>query len=214
MCEIETAAPETPVLPPELFLLKLGEVVLKGLNRSHFEDKLMANVRPPPPAPAAPSASTPARAPSMWSPRAASRIWTPSTGPAARSSASSAWSGPSPARRAWPPSWRPPGSTWPRSLRDRPQDFKVESKRADKTLPLKLHPALPAGGRALLHRAFPKTAGQRPRPGAHGLRGDPGAGRPTSTAPPSPAPGACLWAWAARPSPCSPAASTAPWPPG
>ena len=44
MCEIETAAPETPVLPPELFLLKLGEVVLKGLNRSHFEDKLMANV--------------------------------------------------------------------------------------------------------------------------------------------------------------------------
>ena len=44
MCEIETAAPETPILPPELFLLKLGEVVLKGLNRSHFEDKLMANV--------------------------------------------------------------------------------------------------------------------------------------------------------------------------
>ena len=29
MCEIETAAPETPILPPELFLLKLGEVVLK-----------------------------------------------------------------------------------------------------------------------------------------------------------------------------------------
>ena len=45
MCEIETAAPETPVLPPELFLLKLGEVVLKGLNRRSFEDKLVSNVR-------------------------------------------------------------------------------------------------------------------------------------------------------------------------
>ena len=28
----------------EIILCKLGEVVLKGLNRSHFEDKLMANV--------------------------------------------------------------------------------------------------------------------------------------------------------------------------
>ena len=30
---------------PEIFLLKLGEVVLKGLNRRSFEDKLMSNVR-------------------------------------------------------------------------------------------------------------------------------------------------------------------------
>ena len=29
----------------EIFLLKLGEVVLKGLNRRSFEDKLMSNVR-------------------------------------------------------------------------------------------------------------------------------------------------------------------------
>ena len=29
----------------EIFLLKLGEVVLKGLNRRAFEDKLMSNVR-------------------------------------------------------------------------------------------------------------------------------------------------------------------------
>ena len=29
----------------EMFLLKLGEVVLKGLNRRSFEDKLMNNVR-------------------------------------------------------------------------------------------------------------------------------------------------------------------------
>lgn len=32
-------------IPQELFLLKLGEVVLKGLNRSVFEDRLTANVR-------------------------------------------------------------------------------------------------------------------------------------------------------------------------
>ena len=29
----------------ELILLKLGEVVLKGLNRHTFEDKLLANIR-------------------------------------------------------------------------------------------------------------------------------------------------------------------------
>ena len=32
-------------IPGELFLLKLGEVVLKGLNRKAFEDKLLGNVR-------------------------------------------------------------------------------------------------------------------------------------------------------------------------
>ena len=31
--------------PQEIFLLKLGEVVLKGLNRRSFEDKLVSNVR-------------------------------------------------------------------------------------------------------------------------------------------------------------------------
>ena len=29
----------------EMILLKLGEVVLKGLNRRTFEDKLLANIR-------------------------------------------------------------------------------------------------------------------------------------------------------------------------
>ena len=29
----------------EILLLKLGEVVLKGLNRRSFEDKLVSNVR-------------------------------------------------------------------------------------------------------------------------------------------------------------------------
>mgnify|MGYP000317346990 CR=1 FL=1 len=29
----------------EIILLKLGELVLKGLNRLHFEDKLIANAK-------------------------------------------------------------------------------------------------------------------------------------------------------------------------
>ena len=29
----------------EIILLKLGELVLKGLNRRSFEDKLLANIR-------------------------------------------------------------------------------------------------------------------------------------------------------------------------
>ena len=29
----------------EIILLKLGEVVLKGLNRRSFEDKLVSNIR-------------------------------------------------------------------------------------------------------------------------------------------------------------------------
>ncbi len=37
---------QTPAIPQgEMLLLKLGEVVLKGLNRRCFEDKLIANVR-------------------------------------------------------------------------------------------------------------------------------------------------------------------------
>ena len=39
MTNLEHNAP-----PREILLLKLGEVVLKGLNRKSFEDKLLANV--------------------------------------------------------------------------------------------------------------------------------------------------------------------------
>ena len=39
----EATAPQSA--PQEIFLLKLGEVVLKGLNRRSFEDKLVSNVR-------------------------------------------------------------------------------------------------------------------------------------------------------------------------
>lgn len=31
----------------EVLLLKLGEVVLKGLNRRRFESRLLANLQPP-----------------------------------------------------------------------------------------------------------------------------------------------------------------------
>lgn len=44
MSSIEQTTPAAPAVG-ELFLLKLGEVVLKGLNRRSFEDKLVSNVR-------------------------------------------------------------------------------------------------------------------------------------------------------------------------
>ena len=37
--------PSAPPVGDEIFLLKMGEMVLKGLNRRSFEDKLIANVR-------------------------------------------------------------------------------------------------------------------------------------------------------------------------
>ena len=46
----------------EMILCKLGEVVLKGLNRRSFEDKLIGNLRS-----AAISVSIPNKAPSMSS---------------------------------------------------------------------------------------------------------------------------------------------------
>ena len=56
----------------EIILLKLGELVLKGLNRRSFEDKLQANIhrRLHP--------YTPASRPPMWSPRTtAATCWGP-----------------------------------------------------------------------------------------------------------------------------------------
>ena len=37
--------PMTPPAGDEIFLLKMGEMVLKGLNRRSFEDKLIGNLR-------------------------------------------------------------------------------------------------------------------------------------------------------------------------
>ncbi len=37
--------PNTPPVGDEIFLLKLGELVLKGLNRHTFEERLMGNAR-------------------------------------------------------------------------------------------------------------------------------------------------------------------------
>ena len=35
----------TPPVGDEIFLLKMGEMVLKGLNRRSFEERLMGNAR-------------------------------------------------------------------------------------------------------------------------------------------------------------------------
>lgn len=37
--------PMTPPAGDEIFLLKMGEMVLKGLNRRSFEEKLMSNAK-------------------------------------------------------------------------------------------------------------------------------------------------------------------------
>ena len=37
--------PNTPPVGDEIFLLKMGEMVLKGLNRRTFEERLMGNAR-------------------------------------------------------------------------------------------------------------------------------------------------------------------------
>ncbi len=155
MCEIETAAPETPVLPPELFLLKLGEVVLKGLNRSHFEDKLMANV---------------AR---RLRPLGTFRIYTrqstiyvePQSGVTDMDAVYHACSqifGIVSVVRAVPCEKSVPAIVETAKLYLAPEfacakDFKVESKRADKRFPLNSIQLSQQVG-SLLHRAFPKVA--------------------------------------------------------
>ena len=48
----------------EIILLKLGEMVLKGLNRRSFEDKLQANLHRR----SASSGCTPGSRPPTWSP--------------------------------------------------------------------------------------------------------------------------------------------------
>ena len=165
MCEIETAAPETPVLPPELFLLKLGEVVLKGLNRSHFEDKLMANV---------------AR---RLRPLGTFRIYTrqstiyvePQSGVTDMDAVYHACSqifGIVSVVRAVPCEKSVPAIVETAKLYLAPEfarakDFKVESKRADKRFPLNSIQLSQQVG-SLLHRAFPYVHGPT-LPGAGGL---------------------------------------------
>ena len=46
--EFKYIAKNQPMTPPagdEIFLLKMGEMVLKGLNRRTFEERLMGNAR-------------------------------------------------------------------------------------------------------------------------------------------------------------------------
>ena len=55
----------------EIVLIKNGELALKGLNRSSFEDVLIKNMRP-----WAPSSLPRVKAPLWWSRRTRTRTWT------------------------------------------------------------------------------------------------------------------------------------------
>ena len=97
--------------PQEIFLLKLGEVVLKGQNRQSFEDKLLANVR--------------RRVKNCGSFQCSLRQSTIYVEPQGEDCDMEAawdacrqvfgiapWPGPCPVKRQWTPLWRPPGPIW------------------------------------------------------------------------------------------------------
>ncbi len=126
--------PSAPPVGDEIFLLKMGEMVLKGLNRRTFEERLMAT-------PAAgckstaSSASTPASPSPTWSPRRPGATW---TGPLPPSPACSGWwacPGPRPAKKT-PEAILETAKTYLHDDLMAARTFKVESKRSDKTFPL------------------------------------------------------------------------------
>lgn len=59
----------------DMILLKLGELVLKGLNRRNFEDKLVANAQRRL-KPLGSFGCTPSSPPCTWSPRGRAATWT------------------------------------------------------------------------------------------------------------------------------------------
>ena len=177
----------------EIILLKLGEVVLKGLNRRSFEDKLTSNVR--------------RRLTRCGSFRVYSKQSTIYVEPQGEDcDLDGAYAA---CRQVF-------GIVAATRARSCPKDkdaifhcarnylgaqlqaartFKVETKRADKKFPMNSMEISQYVGRSC---ASTWRSGRR---------------RPTSTAPARAGPGACPSAWAAPPSASSPAASTARRPP-
>lgn len=191
----------------EMFLLKMGEIVLKGLNRSTFEGRLHSNLTPAAeairqiqdsPAPIHRLCGTGGRGlrpgGSLGGLVPCLRRGHPLPGAVA-------------ARRPWTPSSTPAGTTWETRSPWRAA-FKVESKPRIKSSP-DLHPDLP-GNRRPPGGAYPDTAVVSITPTTRSMWRS-GRTGPLSTAPPSWERGACPQGWAARPPCCSPGASTAPW---
>ena len=179
----------------EMILCKLGEVVLKGLNRRSFEDKLIGNLR--------------RRTAKCGNFRIYSKQSTIYVEPVNdESDLTAAYAackqvfGVIAVSRALP--CEKDVQAIIRTAKDylapefaRAKDFKVESKRADKTFPLtSIQLSQQVGG--ALHQAFPRCSSRS------------ATTRPTSTDPPRRVRADCPSAWAAAPCRCSPAASTRP----
>ena len=155
----------------DIFLLKLGEVVLKGQNRHSFEDKLVTNVR--------------RRLKGCGSFQVYIRQSTiyvePTTEDCDMEAAFAACRqvfGVVAVARAAPcektvAAIVETAKTYLADAFADARSFKVESKRADKTFHLELHSAQPGGGRGP-GGAVPRRDGGCPQPGPDGVRGDPG----------------------------------------
>ena len=180
----------------EIILLKLGEMVLKGLNRRSFEDKLMGNAKR--------RLNNYGSFQGVYPPvhhlcGASGRKLRLGRGLAGHGAGCSAWWACARAR-ACPKDKDAivacrqgvPGGQAARP----PATFKVESKRADKSFPMTSHPAVPVCGRRAPRRLSPPdrwTSTTRSSPSMWRS----GTTRPLSTPTRSRGRAACPWAWAA-----------------
>ncbi len=196
----------------EIILLKLGELVLKGLNRRSFEDKLQATATYVEP--------KDDRCDVLGAYEALKKVF----GIAGLSLAR-------PCEKDKDAILATAKEFLDAELRSA-KSFKVETKRADKTFPMtSIQLSQYVGGE--LHEAYDNLevdvhhpeltvyievrdyaayVHAQAQPGAGGL--PVGITPPTSTPRPSPGRAACLWASTAGRSPCCPEASTPRWPPG
>ena len=202
--------PSAPPVGDEIFLLKMGEMVLKGLNRRTFEERLMGNAR--------------RRLQKYGKFRIYSRqsityvepkeAGCDMDGAFATLSRLFGVVGLSRAKACekTPEAILETAKTYLHDDLMAARTFKVESKRSDKTFPLtSIQLSQYVGGE--LNEAFPHIQADMHHPEltvhvevrdfAAYVHGDP-----------PPAPAACRWGWGARRSPSCPEGLTAPWPPG
>ena len=162
----------------EIILLKMGEIVLKGLNRQSFEDKLLANVRRRAEATAAVSECSLRQSTIYVEPQGEDCDMDGGLGrPAARCSASPAVARAVPCEKD---SGRHcggrPGPIWADAFAAA-KSFKVESKRADKTFPMNSIQLSQACGRRSGGRCIPDVAVDVHHPELDGVCGGPGEAR-------------------------------------
>ena len=202
--------PSAPPVGDEIFLLKMGEMVLKGLNRRTFEERLMGNAR--------------RRLQKYGKFRIYSRqsityvepkeAGCDMDGAFATLSRLFGVVGLSRAKACekTPEAILETAKTYLHDDLMAARTFKVESKRSDKTFPLT----------SIQLSQYVGGSSTRPSPTSRRTcttRSSPSTWRcgtlpPTSTGTPPPAPAACRWGWGARRSPSCPGGLTAPWPPG